>query len=189
MNVFVNVSELWIFQDCHYAQASEFPGLSLCPGFWISLVTQGLPIFVNVAFFWICVGMQLRKGTEYAMILNISSFSIYNHYTRFWIWLNKARINCSDYGGVIHMSGQSFRILNIPLFLNMPGLRIWPGCEYKRVTEGCEYYYYYYYHYYYYYYYYYYYHYYYYYYYYYYLFIYRGQNYKILLNTIKIALK
>ena len=31
------------------------------------------------------------------------------------------------------------RVLNVPLVLNMPGLGIWQGCEYARITQGSEY--------------------------------------------------
>ena len=31
------------------------------------------------------------------------------------------------------------RVLNKPSVLNMPGLRIWQGCENEMVTQGAEY--------------------------------------------------
>ena len=32
-----------------------------------------------------------------------------------------------------------YRVLNKPPVLNMPGPRIWQGCQYARVTQGAEY--------------------------------------------------
>ena len=49
-------------------------------------------------WFWICVGMQLWKGSEYSRIPNMLSFRI---------------CNCSDYGSVPNMHGQSFTGLRI----------------------------------------------------------------------------
>ena len=38
---------------------SDYPRIIIKPGFWISRDMQGLPIFVNMAGFWLAVGMQL----------------------------------------------------------------------------------------------------------------------------------
>ena len=70
-------------------------------GFWISKVTQGLPIFINIRGFSICGKMQLWKGSEYSRIRNIqgsadASVTQGSEYT--WTRLNNAWINCSDYG-------------------------------------------------------------------------------------------
>ena len=85
-----------------YVRVLNIAGLSLCPGFWISRVTLSLPIFVNMTGFWICVGMQLRKGSANASIMQGSELA--------WIWLNNAWINCSDCGRIMNWSfpGQSF---------------------------------------------------------------------------------
>ena len=77
------------------------------PGFWIFRVAQGLPIAVNLEGFWICVGMQLCKGSEYSRIPNMAGFSNVNitqgsDYA--WIWLFNAWINCSDYGRIMSIS-------------------------------------------------------------------------------------
>ena len=72
---------------CKYVRVL-IPRFSVCPGFWISRVTQGLPIFLNMARFWICVGMQLWKSSEYSRIPNMLGFCICKRYTRFWICLN-----------------------------------------------------------------------------------------------------
>ena len=74
------------------------------PEFWISRVTSGLPIFVKKTAFWIDIGRQLWKGSEYFRILNMPDFCIWKHYKRFWICLNKL----FDYGRVLNMPGQSF---------------------------------------------------------------------------------
>ena len=46
------------------------------PGLWISRVTQGLPIFVNMTVFWIDEGMELWEGSEYSKIPNVRGFCI-----------------------------------------------------------------------------------------------------------------
>ena len=51
------------------------------PGFWISSITQGLPIFVNMQGFWLGVGMQLWKGPEYSRFPNMPGFCICEGYT------------------------------------------------------------------------------------------------------------
>ena len=111
----------------------------MCPvlnisGFWISRVTQGLPIFVNIRGLWICFRMQLLKGSEYSRNPNMPGSCISNDYTRLWIWLNNAWINSSDYGSVLNMPGQSLYV-NMSPFLNMPGLKICQNREYARVTH------------------------------------------------------
>ena len=101
----------WIYVWFYTNQGSEYCRIAKMPGFWISRVRQGLAIFVNMTGFWICVGMQLQKGYEYSRILNMPSFFICKCYIRFWICLNMAEyswINCSDYGKVLNMPGQSF---------------------------------------------------------------------------------
>ena len=56
-------------------------------GFWISRVTQGLPIFVNMTGFLTYIKMQLWKGCKYSKILNMPCFCICKCYTTFWICL------------------------------------------------------------------------------------------------------
>ena len=94
----------------------------------------------------------MRQGPEYVSectyrgVMNFPGFRIwqvsaYASVTQgsecAWIWLN-AWISYSDYGRVINMPGQSFTGFWICLpILNMPDFRIWKGCEYARVTQGC----------------------------------------------------
>ena len=104
-------------------------------GFWISRVAQDLPILVNAT------GSAYASGCNYGSVMNKSGFwicqvspyvSIVQRSEYAWIWLNNAWINCldhSDYG----------RVLNMSPVLNMPGLGIWQGCEYARVTKSAEY--------------------------------------------------
>ena len=74
-------------------------------------------------------GFRIWQVSAYASVTQGSEYA--------WIWLN-AWISCSDYGRVINMPGQSFTGFWICLpILNMPGFRIWKGCEYARVTQGC----------------------------------------------------
>ena len=98
----------WITVGFEICQVSEYSRIVNMLEFWISRVTQGLPISVNITGFWIGVGMQLWKASEYSRIRNIPSFCICEGYTRFWIWLNNAWINCSHYGKVLNMPDQSF---------------------------------------------------------------------------------
>ena len=67
--------------------------------------------------------MQLLKGSRYTRISSISDFCICKHYTQ----------------GSEYAWSMFHRVLNKPLVLNMPGLRIWHNCEYVRVTQGTEY--------------------------------------------------
>ena len=87
--------------------------------------------------FWICVGMQLLKSSEYSRIPSMPGFCIpsagqCSEYA--WIWLNNAPWQGSEYAcSTFHT------VLNKPPVLNMPGLRTWQSCEYARVTQGAEY--------------------------------------------------
>ena len=75
----LNMSGSWVFQIFNMVM------------FWISTVTQGLPIFVNMAGFWICAWIQLWKVYEYSRISNMAGCSICKDYRRFWICLNAAK--------------------------------------------------------------------------------------------------
>ena len=87
--------------------------------------------------------MQLWKGFEYSRIPNILYFCIYKGYRRFKICLNMAEKCLNN----LFWLWQDFecvwskfhRVLNMPPVLNMPGLGIWQGCEYARVTQGSGY--------------------------------------------------
>ena len=46
--------------------ASKYSRIVNMLRFWISRITQCLPIFVNMTGLWVCVEMQLWKGSEYA---------------------------------------------------------------------------------------------------------------------------
>ena len=82
-------------------------------------------------------------GCNYRRVLNIPGFrvcevsgyaSIAQGYEYAWIWLNNALWQGSEYDwSTFH------KVLNRPPVLNMPGLRIWQGCEYARVTQVAEY--------------------------------------------------
>ena len=119
----LNISGFWIFQEfqyarvlnlkvytmltyfCKYEKVLNIPGMSVCPGFLISMVTQGVTIFANIAGFQICAEMQLWKGSEYSRILNIPGFCKCKQYIKFWICLNNAWIDYSDYGRVMNVPG------------------------------------------------------------------------------------
>ena len=102
-------------------QSSRFPGLhKVC-------------LFLKI---W--QGSEYVLGSNYGRDLSILEFKIchVSAYARVaegsehaWIWLNKALINCSDYG----------RAFNMPPVLIIAGLGIWQGLEYARVTQGAEY--------------------------------------------------
>ena len=102
---------------------SEYSRIINMPGFWISMVAQGLPIFVSRSGFWIWVGMQLEMGSEYSRIPTCQ-FSAYA-----WIWLN-ALINRSDYGRVLNRPGQSFTG-----FWTYLQFLIWQASEYGKVVN------------------------------------------------------
>ena len=72
-------------------------------------------------------GLWICQDSEYGRFLH------WKHCTRFWIWLNNVLWQGSTY-----VWSTFHRVLNNPPVLNMPGLRIWQGCEYARVTQGAE---------------------------------------------------
>ena len=127
---------------CKYVRVLNIPGLSVCPGLWISRFTQDLPISVNMIELWICVVMQSWKNSEYSTIpiCQVFAYASITHSSEYaWIWLNSAWINCSDYGRVINMPVQSFTgFLTYLQVLNMAKLEIWPGCDYVRGIQGYE---------------------------------------------------
>ena len=104
------------------------------PGFWISRVTQGLPIFVNLTGFWKCTRTQLRKGSEYYRIPNLLDFCICKRCTRLWICLNM-----SEYGwimpgktvlNVLTMAGFCICLVKVPQSFEYAS-----GCEYVRARN------------------------------------------------------
>ena len=70
---------MWGFK---YVRVLNILGLSIWQGSGFPGLRQGLPIFVNITVFCICVGTQLCKGSEYSRIPNKSGFCICEHYTR-----------------------------------------------------------------------------------------------------------
>ena len=98
------------------------------PGFWITMVVQGLPIVVNIT----------GSGCNYVKVLNIPEFQIclvsaHANITQgsdyAWIWLFNAWINCSEYGRVLNITLQSFEYdycCKYASALNVAGF--W-GCE------------------------------------------------------------
>ena len=100
------MSRFWIFQDCHYAQASEFSG-------W-----HRFAYFSKYGMVLSSVEMQWRKASKYSRIPNIPGFCRCKLYTRCWIawiWLNSAWINCSDYE---YAWSNLHRVLNMAPALN-----------------------------------------------------------------------
>ena len=80
------------------------------------MVTQGLPVFVNMTGFWVCVGMQLWKDSEYSRIPNMPVVCICKRSEYAWILLNNAWINCSDCeSSEVHWF---YWVLNMSLVLN-----------------------------------------------------------------------
>ena len=110
------------------------------PEFWISRVTQGLPIFVNKTWFWIWVGMQLWKGSEYSRIPNTPDFCKCKRYARFWMCLNMAEKSLNKrfwlWQGSEYGWSKFQRVLNMHQVPNIPMLWIWQGCGYAKVTQG-----------------------------------------------------
>ena len=145
MSVFASdicfLASLYFRKTLHLKSCSEYSWIVNMPGFWTFRVTQGFLIFVNMTGFWIYPRIQLWKGFEYCRIPNMPGLFMCNRYTRFWIWLNNAWINCSDYGRVLNKPCQSFTgfWINMTLFVNMPGFGIWRSCKYMTVTQGTEY--------------------------------------------------
>ena len=71
-------------------------------------------------------GFRVLQVSAYASVAQGSEYAL--------IWLNNALGQGSEY------TWSMFRkVLNKRSVLNMPGLRIWQGCEYARVAQGAEY--------------------------------------------------
>ena len=114
LNIFAKHAILYIFWEgseyltkFKYARVWGIPGLSICQGSKF----LGLPIFVNMAGFWISVEVQLWKGSKHSRIPNIPGFykcKVTQGSESAWIWLNNAWINCSGYGRILNISGQDF---------------------------------------------------------------------------------
>ena len=94
-------------------------------------------------FLLIWQGSEYALGSNYGSAPNIPGFRVCqaygnasvaqsSEYVR--IWLNNALWQGSEYVWLTF-----HRVLNKPPVLNMPGLSIWLGCEYVRVTQGAEY--------------------------------------------------
>ena len=117
--------------SAYVSSFKSFKRIANMPEFWIFRVTQDLPIFINMIGVWICVGMQLWKGSECFRIPNMPCFCICNCCTTFWICLNMAQYmnklfwlwQYSEYAW-----SKFHRVSNMPPALNMPGLWIWQGC-------------------------------------------------------------
>ena len=62
-------------------------------------------------------GFQVCQVSAYAKVAQGFEYT--------WIWLNNVLWQGSEYG-----SSTFHGVLNEPPVLNMPGLRIWQGCEY-----------------------------------------------------------
>ena len=124
----LNMSGFWIFQDCQYARVLN------------SRVTQGSPIFVNITAFWVCVGIQLRKGSEYFRIPNMPGFCICKCFTKFWICLNMVEYCLNKLLWLWQDSKYAWskyhRVLKMLSVIYMSGLGIWQVFTYARVTQG-----------------------------------------------------
>ena len=83
------------------------------------------------------------SGCNYGRVLNVPRFRVcqvpayekavqVSEYA--WICLNNALRQGSEYA-----CSKFHSVLNKSLVLNMPGHRIWQGCEYVRVTQCAEY--------------------------------------------------
>ena len=73
---------------------------------------------------------MIFKSSAYASVTQVFEYA--------WIWLKNALINCSAYGRVLNMPGQSFAEFWMSPLLNA-GFKIWQGCEYVSITQGVEY--------------------------------------------------
>ena len=88
-------------------------------------------------------GSEYAFGYNYGRVLNIPGLKVFqvSPYTNValgpeytWAWLNNALQQGSEYAwSTFH------KLLNKLPVLNKPGLRIWQGSEYPRVTQGVEY--------------------------------------------------
>ena len=89
---------------------------------------------LNVSDAWICnygwvlniPGFQVCPVPAYASIAQGSEYA--------WIWLNNALWKSSE-----NAWSTFHRVLHMPPFLNVSGLRIWQSFEYASVTQGAKY--------------------------------------------------
>ena len=74
-------------------------------------------MFVNITRFWISVGMQFQKGSEYSRISSIpvsAYLSVAQGSEYAWVWLNNAQWYGSEYAwSTFHC------VINKPPVLNM----------------------------------------------------------------------
>ena len=128
--IFVNMIGFWIYVRMQLWKGSEYCRFPSMPGFWISRFSQGLPIFVNMIGvlnirpdavmegLWI---FQVSKYTKFLhmqvlhKVLNMPEYGwIIPEKKLFWLWQSSA-----------FALSKFHRVLNMPLVLNMPGLRLW----------------------------------------------------------------
>ena len=83
--------QFWICVGFKYARVVNIPGLSICQGSEFPGLHSVYLIFVNMTAFWICVEMQLCKGSENFRISNMPDVCICKRYTMFSICLNMAK--------------------------------------------------------------------------------------------------
>ena len=87
-------------------------------------------------------GSEYASGCIYERVLNILGFQVcqVSAYTSVaqgseyaGIWMNNALCQGSEYPwSMFH------KVLNKPLFINIPGLRKWQGFENARIRQGAE---------------------------------------------------
>ena len=80
----------WICVGFWICQGSEYSTIVNMPGFWISRVTQGLPIFCKYNRVLNMLRDAIIEGFWIFHIPNMPGFCAYEGYTRFWIFLNMA---------------------------------------------------------------------------------------------------
>ena len=98
----LNMSVFYNFQDCQYAWVLNFQ-------VYTGLFTyfRKYDRVLNMCRDAIMGELWIIQKSEYG---NLSAYARVKQGSQFaWTWLNNAWINCSDYGKVLNMPGQSFR--------------------------------------------------------------------------------
>ena len=105
--IFVNISGSWVFQDCYYTQASEFPGLHKFAYFRKYDGSK----YVSA---WIKEGFWIFQKSEYVRFLHMQALKFWISLKKlFWLWQHH-EFDWSKF----------HRVLNMLLVLNMPEPRI-----------------------------------------------------------------
>ena len=127
MCLVLNMSGFLIFQVSQYARVLHFQGYTGFTYFHKYDRVLYMPQDAIMEGFWI---FQDSDDTRF-----LHEQELHNILNMAESCLNKVFWLCQ---GSEYAWSKFYRVLNMPLVLNMPGLTVWQGCEYARDTQGAE---------------------------------------------------